>query len=45
MPSTMTPQQLDAYRRTMHRRAAEADKRRAERRAAAWAVAREAASL
>ena len=45
MPSTMTPQQLDTYRRTMHRRAAEADKRRAERRAAAWAVAREAADL
>ena len=44
MSSTLTPQQLDAYRRTMHRRAAEADKRRAERRAA-WAVAREAASL
>ena len=29
----------------MHRRAAEADKRRAERREAAWAVAREAAEL
>jgi predicted nucleotidyltransferase len=45
MSSTLTPQQLDAYRRTMHRRAAEADTRRAERREAAWAVAREAADL
>ena len=45
MSSTLTAQQLDAYRQTMHRRAAEADARRAERRAAAWAVAREAADL
>ena len=45
MSSTLTPQQLQAYRQTMHRRAAEADARRAERRAAAWAVAREAAEL
>jgi len=45
MSSTLTPQQLDVYRQTMRRRAAAADKRRAERRDAAWALAREAADL
>ena len=45
MSSTLTAEQLDAYRQTMRRRAAESDKRRAERREAAWAVAREAAEL
>jgi len=45
MSSTLTPQQLDAYRQTMRRRAAEADMRRADRREAAWALAREAADL
>jgi predicted nucleotidyltransferase len=45
MTSTLTAQQLDAYRQTMRRRAAEADKRRADRREAAWALAREAAEL
>jgi uncharacterized protein len=43
MSSAVTPQQLDAYRQTMRRRAAEADKRRADRREAAWEAAREAA--
>jgi len=45
MSSTLAPRQLDAYRRTMRRRAAEADGRRAERREAAWAAAGEDAGL
>ncbi len=45
MSSTLTPKQLDTYRQTMRRRAVEADRRRAERRETAWAVAREAAAL
>jgi predicted nucleotidyltransferase len=45
MSSTLTTQQLDAYRQTMRRRAAEAAARRAVRREAAWTVAREAADL
>ena len=40
-----TAQQLDAYRRTMRRRAAQTAERRARRREAAWTVAREAAEL
>jgi len=45
MSSTLTPKQLDTYRQTMRRRAVEADRRQAERRETAWAVAREAAAL
>ena len=45
MPSTLTPQQLDAYRHTVRRRAAEAAARRAKRREMAWTAAREAADL
>ena len=45
MTSTLTPEQLDVYRQAMRRRAAAADRRRAERRDAGWALARQAADL
>jgi predicted nucleotidyltransferase len=45
MATTLTPEQIETYAATLRARSAETARRRQERRAHAWAVAREAAQL